>query len=60
VPGYAAGMVGVVLIVIAMVVVGPFALFVGGAIWSALVGQLLTGDAEERYAGTEYTDQRLW
>jgi hypothetical protein len=53
-------MVGVVLIVIAMVVVGPFALFVGGAIWSALVGQLLTVDAEDRYDGTEYTAERLW
>ena len=53
-------MVGVVLIVIAMVVVGPFALFVGGAIWSALMGQVLTNDGEDRYEGTEYTDQRLW
>ena len=53
-------MVGVVLIAIAMIVVGPIALFVGGAVWSALVGQLLTQDAEERYAGTEHLSERLW
>jgi hypothetical protein len=52
--------VGVVLITIALVLVGPFALFVGGAIWSALVGQLLTQDAEERYEGTEHLTEKLW
>ena len=53
-------MVGVVLIAIALLVVGPVALFVGGAIWSALVGQLLTTDAEQRYEGTEHLNERLW
>ena len=33
-------MVGVVLIVLALVLVGPIAVMLGGAIWSALVGWL--------------------
>ena len=53
-------MVGVVAIVIAMVLVGPVLLFVGGAVWSALLGQLLTTDAERRAEGTEHLSERLW
>lgn len=41
-------MVGVVLIVLAMVVAGPIAVMLGGAVWSALNGQLLADDADER------------
>ena len=41
-------MVGVVIIVIVMLVVAPVAIFAGGAIWSALFGQLLVDDAEAR------------
>ena len=32
---------GAVAIVVVMVFLGPVALFVGGALWSALVGKLL-------------------
>lgn len=44
-------MVGVVLIVLALVVVGPVAIMLGGAIWSALVGWLLIDDTEHRAEG---------
>jgi hypothetical protein len=37
---------GAVLILLALFVVGPFLVFVGGAIWSALLGYELTEDAE--------------
>ncbi len=33
-------MIGVVIILVVMFVVGPFAVFVGGALWSAIVGWL--------------------
>ncbi|HEX5615099.1 MAG TPA: hypothetical protein VFZ83_08070 [Acidimicrobiia bacterium] len=35
-------MVGAVLILVVMFVVGPVALFVGGALWSLVFGQLET------------------
>ncbi len=35
-------MVGVVLMLLAMFVVGPIAVFLGGALWSALFGWVLT------------------
>jgi hypothetical protein len=41
----------VVLIVLALVVVGPIAVMLGGAIWSALVGWLLVDDADQRAEG---------
>ncbi len=37
-------MVGVVLLLVVMFLVGPVALFVGGALWSALFGWLLGPD----------------
>jgi hypothetical protein len=39
---------GVVLILLALFVVGPFAIFVGGAIWSVLIGWLSSEDAYVR------------
>jgi hypothetical protein len=39
-----------VLILLAMFVVGPIAIFAVGAIWSALHGWLEVADAEERAA----------
>jgi hypothetical protein len=36
-------MLGAVIVVIVMVLLGPVALFVGGALWSALVGNQLSG-----------------
>jgi hypothetical protein len=44
-------MLGVVLIVLALVIVGPIAIMLGGAVWSALVGWLLTDDADQRAEG---------
>ena len=44
-------MLGVVLIVLALVVVGPIAIMLGGAIWSALIGWLLVDDADQRAEG---------
>lgn len=49
-------MVGVVVILVVMFVVGPIALFVAGALWSAVFGQLETwhnaGDADAVPEGT--------
>jgi FlaG/FlaF family flagellin (archaellin) len=42
---------GVVLIVIAMVLVVPVAVMLAGAVWSALVGWVLTDDADQRAEG---------
>jgi len=39
-------MVGVVLIVLTLVLVGPLLVMFGGAVWSALVGWLLIDDTE--------------
>jgi hypothetical protein len=39
-------MLGAAIVVIVMVLLGPIALFVGGALWSAFVGQALVLDAE--------------
>jgi hypothetical protein len=44
-------MVGVVLIVLALVLVGPILVMLGGAIWSALVGWLVVDDTEQRAEG---------
>jgi len=44
-------MVGVVLILLVMVLVGPVAVMVGGAVWSALGGQVLADDADARAEG---------
>jgi hypothetical protein len=40
---------GAVITVIVMLLLGPIALFVGGALWSSLVGNAL--DADRRGAG---------
>ena len=45
-------MLGVVLIVLALVIVGPIVVMLGGAIWSALIGWLLLDDADERAEGS--------
>jgi hypothetical protein len=42
---------GAIAIVVAMLVVLPIAVMFGGAIWSALMGWLLTDDAEQRAEG---------
>lgn len=41
-------MFGAVLIVIVMVIVVPVAVMLAGAVWSALVGWVLTDDVERR------------
>jgi len=43
--------IGVVLIVAVLVLVGPVAVMVGGAAWSALVGWMVGDDAETRAEG---------
>ena len=53
-------MAGVIVIAVVFVLVVPVALFVGGAVWSALVGQSATADAERRYQGTEHVEHKLW
>ena len=45
-------MAGGILIVVAMLLVLPVAIMLGGAIWSALMGWLLTADAEAGSADT--------
>jgi hypothetical protein len=52
--------VGAIVIVVLMVLVIPALIFVGGAIWSALVGTLMVHDAEDRYEGREELDRELW
>ena len=44
-------MVGVAVIVLVMVVIGPVAVFLGGAVWSALFGWFLAADADQRFEG---------
>lgn len=44
-------MLGVVLIVLTLVVVGPIAIMLGGAVWSALIGWLVGDDADQRAEG---------
>ena len=44
-------MLGVVLIVLALVVVGPVLVMLAGAVWSALMGWLLGDDAAARNEG---------
>ena len=44
-------MLGVVLVILTMVLVGPIAVMLGGAIWSALVGWLVGDDADSRAEG---------
>lgn len=44
-------MLGVVLVILVMVLVGPIAVMLGGAIWSALVGWLVGDDADTRAEG---------
>ena len=43
-------MIGPVLIVITMVLALPIATTLGGAAWSALMGQVLADDADLRHA----------
>jgi hypothetical protein len=42
-------MVGAVIVVLVMVLFGPIALFVGGALWSGFIGRAL--DEDRRQAG---------
>jgi hypothetical protein len=46
-------MVGAVLILVTMVVVGPIAVMMAGAVWSAIEGWSLIDDAERRADGAE-------
>ncbi|MGZ4689533.1 MAG: hypothetical protein ACXVKA_03270 [Acidimicrobiia bacterium] len=41
-------MAGVVLIVLALVLVGPIVVMLAGAVWSALVGWLLVDETEQQ------------
>ena len=51
-PGSLTPVFGAVIILLVMFVVGPTALFLGGAAWSALMGLAVSDDADQR-AGTE-------
>jgi hypothetical protein len=42
---------GPILVIVALVLVGPIAVMLAGAIWSAIVGWLLVDDAETRAEG---------
>jgi hypothetical protein len=44
---------GAVLILVALFVIGPILLFLAGALWSALLGWMLSEDAHQRVEGTE-------
>lgn len=43
-------MIGPVLIVVTMVLALPVATMLGGAVWSALMGQVLADDTDLRHA----------
>ena len=47
-PEVAAAMIGVVLVLLVMFVAGPIGLFLVAAIWSAIFGWLVGGDADQR------------
>jgi hypothetical protein len=42
-------MIGVVLVVLALVLVGPILIMLAGAVWSALVGWLVLDDVEHEH-----------
>lgn len=44
-------MPGAVIVVLIMILVGPVAIMLAGALWSALVGWMVGDDAEERAEG---------
>ena len=44
-------MLGVVLIILTMVLLGPIAVMLGGAVWSALFGWAVGDDADTRAEG---------
>jgi hypothetical protein len=44
-------MLGVVLIVLALVLVGPVLVMLAGAVWSGLGGWLMSDDADQRAEG---------
>lgn len=44
-------MVGVVLILLALVLVGPVLVMLAGAVWSGLAGWVLSDDADQRAEG---------
>ena len=44
-------MPGSLIIILVMVLIGPVAVMLGGAVWSALMGWLLADDADERAEG---------
>ena len=46
-------MVGVVLILLAIFVIGPVAVMLGGAIWSLITGWLASEDADLRASGVD-------
>jgi hypothetical protein len=48
VAGYVHGVLGAVIILVVLFVIGPIALFVGGAIWSAVFGWVTVDDADRR------------
>lgn len=44
-------MPGVVIIIAVLVLVGPIAIMLGGAAWSALIGWAIGDDADQRAEG---------
>ena len=44
-------MLGVVVIILVLVLVGPVAVMIGGALWTAVVGWLIGDDADTRAEG---------
>ena len=44
-------LVGPVLIILVLVLIGPVAVMLGGAVWSGVVGWLLGDDADTRAEG---------
>ncbi|MDQ1509051.1 MAG: hypothetical protein QOG50_895 [Actinomycetota bacterium] len=50
-------MIGAVILIFAMLVVGPVGLFLVGAIWSGVTGWLLSDDADQAPEDREYEAQ---
>lgn len=51
---------GAAIIAVVLVIVGPLALFAGGAMWSAVFGFFGTDDAETRHEGSDWVEHQAW
>lgn len=51
---------GPAIVALVLVIIGPVALFAGGAIWSAVFGFFGIDDAEVRHEDSDWVKHRAW